>query len=166
QVALSRRRFLSYAKRPERFLVAGKSATPASDGPIHSFVRSHSELRLQVAFTLKPLRAEATTLYLLGHDHFGLRRFRTTLPGRSTRLDLIDCGTGDIACVGQYCGDAFRAEISLPMNHFVSSRSVFMKLDRRVWFFDEAGWLQIDALAAASLRPPAPARVTRELAVA
>jgi LmbE family N-acetylglucosaminyl deacetylase len=166
QVALSRRRFLSYAKRPERFVVAGENAGPMGDGPIHFFRRSRGELRLQVAFTLKPLRAEATTLYLLGHDSSGqLRRLRTTLPGRSARLNLIDCGSGAIASVGRYEGDAFRAEISLPMSGFTSSRPVFVKLDRRVWFFDEAGWLEIDPLATRQPSLPA-AHPLRELAVA
>ena len=122
---------------------------------------------MQVAFTLKPLRAEETSLYLVGHDAFGgLRRLRTTLPGRSTKLDLIDCGRGDIAGIGHYDGDAFRAEISLPMNGFATDAPVYAKLDRRVWFFDEAGWLEIGAtIPHATSRRPQPAAL-RELAVA
>ena len=49
---------------------------------------------------------------------------------------------------------------------FAASRAVFVKLDRRVWFFDEAGWIEIG--------PPIPQIAaqrrheiaTRELAVA
>jgi LmbE family N-acetylglucosaminyl deacetylase len=167
QVALSRRRFLSYARRPERFVVGETRTSPACDGPILSLQRDRHALRLRVVFTLKPLRAEETSLYLLGHDLSGrLRRLRTTLPGRRARLDLIDFANGDIAGIGRYEGDAFRAEILLPMNGFASGRSVFVKLDRRVWFFDEAGWLEI----ASALRPqPAQrplATPVRELAVA
>lgn len=167
QVALSRRRFLSYAKRPERFFVGAEKMARACDGPIRSFLRDRAELRLHAAFTLKPLRAEGTSLYLLGHDASGgLRRLRTTLPGRSTRIDLIDCATGAIASVGRYHGDAFSAEIFLPLHGFAPGRSVFVKLDRRVWFFDEAGWTEI----AASQRPVAvPAHLAgtaRELAFA
>jgi len=155
QVALSRRRFLGYAKRPERF-VFGNGNLALGDGPIRSFRHDGSELCLQVAFALKPLRAEETSLYLVGEDAFGgLRRLRTTLPGRSTSIDLIDCATGAIAGVGRYQGDPFHAEIFLPMNSFASDRSVYLKLDRRVWFFDEAGWLEIGAAipTAAGLRP-------------
>ncbi|MGH8165279.1 MAG: PIG-L deacetylase family protein, partial [Rhodanobacteraceae bacterium] len=167
QVALSRRRFLAYAKRPERFVSAKNQFASASDGPIRFFTRGRDAVRLQVAFTLKPLRAEETSLYLVGHDAFGgLRRLRTTLPGRSTKLDLIDCARGDIAGIGHYHGDAFRAEISLPMNGFAIDAPVYVKLDRRVWFFDEAGWLEIGAAVprAKSRRPEPVAR--RELAVA
>ncbi len=155
QVALSRRRFLAYAKRPERFVIGDRKTIRACDGPIHSFLRDRGELRLHVAFALKPLRAEGATLYLLGHDANGdLRRLRTTLPGRSSKIDLIDCATGEIACIGRYQGDAFSAEIFLPLIGFATSRAVFVKLDRRVWFFDEAGWIEI----ASPFSPATPAR--------
>jgi LmbE family N-acetylglucosaminyl deacetylase len=167
QVALSRRRFLAYAKRPERFVIGDGKTMRACDGPVRSFLRDRGELRLNVAFTLKPLRAEGTSLYLLGHDAFGgLRRLRTTLPGRSCKIDLIDCATGAIVCVGRYQGDAFSAEILLPLYGFAAGRAIFVKLDRRVWFFDEAGWIEIapsNPQVAAS-RPQEIA--TRELAVA
>ncbi len=167
QVALSRRRFLAYAKRPERFVIGDRKNIRACDGPIHSFLRDRGELRLHVAFTLKPLRAEGASLYLLGHDPNGaLRRLRTTLPGRSTRIDLIDCATGEIACVGRYQGDAFSAEIFLPLHGFAASRAVFVKLDRRVWFFDEAGWIEVAPLVSQAPALRSPVAAPRELAVA
>ncbi len=167
QVALSRRRFLAYAKRPERFVIGHPKSIRACDGPIHSFLRDRGELRLHVAFTLKPLRAEGASLYLLGHDDKGgFRRLRTTLPGRSTKIDLIDCATGAIACVGRYQGDAFGAEILLPLHGFAASRSVFVKLDRRVWFFDEAGWIEIASPFPQSTAARPAAVAPRELALA
>jgi LmbE family N-acetylglucosaminyl deacetylase len=167
QVALSRRRFLAYSKRPERFVVGDGKAIRLCDGPVRSFLRDRGELRLHVAFTLKPLRAEGTPLYLLGHDAFGnLRRLRTTLPGRDSKIDLIDCATGAIACVGRYQGDAFSAEILLPTHGFAASRAVFVKLDRRVWFFDEAGWIEIAPPIPQTAGPGRPEIAPRELAVA
>lgn len=163
QIALSRRRFLSYAVRPERFVFNQPRDLATNDGPIRSVVRGRDALRLQVAFALKPLREEETSLYLIGQDPFGeFRQLRAQLPGRTDRLDLIDCTTGAIAGVGRYHGDAFRAEISLPAQGFALDRSLHLKLDRRVWFFDEAGWLEIGPLfpRAALLSWP------RELAVA
>jgi LmbE family N-acetylglucosaminyl deacetylase len=167
QVALSRRRFLSYAKRPESFLRGDERMIPAGDGPIRAFTRDRAALRLHVAFALKPLRAEDTPLYLLGRDLVGrLRRLRATLPGRSARIDLIDCATGAIASVGRYFGDAFRAEILLPTHGFAFSRSLFVKLDRRVWFFDEAGWLEVGAIIPQMAMQRPPAIGTRALAAA
>jgi LmbE family N-acetylglucosaminyl deacetylase len=165
QVALSRRRFLAYAQRPERFVVDENLRAPSCDGPVEAFERSRDHVRLQVAFTIKPLREE-TSLFLIGHDTFGaVRRLRATLPGRSARLDLIDCETGAIAGVGRYRGDAFRAEIVLPTHDFTLHKALHLKLDRRVWFFDEAGWLEIGALLPETAVRRRPA-LTAQLAVA
>lgn len=167
QVALSRRRFLSYASRLERFVLGNGKVISSCDGPITAFTRDRETLRLHVAFTLKPLRAEETSLYLLGHDTAGrLRRLRTTLPGRSVKIDLIDGATGEIWSVGRYQGDAFRAEIVLPLRGFATHRPVFVKLDRRVWFFDEAGWLEIGAASPKTTVHRVPATTTETLAVA
>ncbi len=167
QVSFSRRRFLAYAKRPERFVLGDRKPARACDGPIRSFLRDRAELRLHVAFTLKPLRTEGATLYLLGHDLNGaIRRLKVTPPGRSARMELIDCGSGEIASIGRYQGDAFSAEIMLPMLGFAADRPVFVKLDRRVWFFDEAGWIEIPAPLPKVSTPRSPRNATRELAVA
>lgn len=164
QVAFSRRRFLAYARRPERFVVGHGEGTRACDGPIRSFLRDRVELRLHVAFTIKPLQGEGIPLYLLGHDLFGgLRRLRVALPGHSTRINLIDCATGEIVSVGRYQGDAYSAQILLPLHGFAANRPIFAKLDRRVWFFDEAGWIEI---APSVVPQPVRAAVRRELAVA
>ncbi len=167
QVAWSRRRFLAYAKRPERFVVDGKKGGATGHGPILSWARSRDQVRLEVAFALKPLRAEETSLHLVGQDpSSGFRSLRATLPGRTARLDLIDLATGEIAGIGRYQGDAFRAEIFLPVHTFASHRSLHLKLNRRIWFFDEAGWLEIEPLRPARLPAWANPIPSRELAVA
>ena len=155
-LSLSRRRFLAYAKRPEHFVCRDEDVS-LGEGPIRSFTCTCSELRFQVAFALKALNPRETSLYLVGHNALGgFHALRATLPGRSTKLDLIDCTNGTIAGVGRYEGDAFRAEVSLPMNGFALDRSVYLKLERRVWFFDEAGWLEIGAEFGRRLHPANP----------
>jgi LmbE family N-acetylglucosaminyl deacetylase len=148
QVALSRRRFLAYARRPERFVVGDEGKASLFDGPIRALDRSRRELRLGVSFPLKSFRAETASLYLVGRDLAGaVRRFRATLPGRTGRISLIDCANGEVAAIGSYRGDAFRAEISVPLTGLATSQPLYLKLDRRVWFFDEAGWVEVPALA-------------------
>ncbi len=162
QVALSRRRFLGYANRPERFAIGNRPTMQGGEGPIRTYLRAPRELRLEVAFTPKPLRGQGATLHLLGQDAFGrLRRLRTSLPGRSSKIDLIDGATGRVASIGRYEGDGFNAEILLPFLGFDTRRPIFAKLDRRVWFFDEAGWMEIAPLTVETSVAPA-----RELAVA
>ncbi len=168
QLAFSRRRFLAYAQRPERFLLAEKNAhLAAGDGPVQVCARDRQELRLEIAPARKSFRPLETSLYLLGYDHSGaLRRFCAPLPTGRQQLDLIDCDTGVLAGEGIYQSDAQRAQITLPLDHFVPSESLFLKLDRRGWFFDEAGWLEVGAhlpRAAATWSRP---REARELAVA
>ena len=58
---------------------------------------------------------------------------------------MVDCAAREKSQFGRYEGDAFRAEIILPAGSFAAHRSLFVKLDRRVWFFDEAGWFEIPA---------------------
>ena len=167
QVAFSRRRFFAYAQRPERFVVDVRPGNGTGHGPILSWERTADQIHLQVAFALKPLRAEETSLYLVGQDETGvLRSSRATLPGRSSRLDLIDQATGEIAGVGRYRGDAFRAQISLATHSFASHRALYLKLNRRIWFFDEAGWLALDPLSPAPLPVWTRVAAPRELAVA
>src|SRR5258705_414655 len=60
QVALSRRRFFAYANRPETFALAQRHAPIVFDGPIRSARRVGDALHMEVAFTMKPLRAEET----------------------------------------------------------------------------------------------------------
>jgi len=67
------------------------------------------------------------------------------LPVRSCRIELRDaatqCRTGS-AC---YRGNAFAGELTIPIDIFSSDPALFVKLERRTWFFDEAGWLEIPA---------------------
>jgi hypothetical protein len=96
---------------------------------------------------MKPLRAEETALYLLGHNSTGnnIICFSATLPGRPSDIAMVECAAREKPQFGRYEGDAFRAEITLPAGSFAAHRSLFVKLDRRVWFFDEAGWFEIPA---------------------
>ena len=98
---------------PERFVIGEERTSPSGGGAIRSFQRDRHDLRLQVAFTLKPLRAEETSLYLLGHDPFGRLRgvCAQLFPAAPRRIDLIDVATGGYRGGGRYEGDAFRAEI-------------------------------------------------------
>jgi LmbE family N-acetylglucosaminyl deacetylase len=147
QVALSRRRFFAYANRPETFALAQRNAPIVFDGPIRSARRVGDALHIEVAFAMKPLRAEETALHLLGHDSTGnnIICFCATLPGRPSDIAMVDCAAREKSQFGRFKGDAFRAEIILPAGSFAAHRSLFIKLDRRVWFFDEAGWFEIPA---------------------
>ena len=45
--------------------------------------------------------------------------------------------------MAQYRGNAFIGQLTIPLSIFSSAHAIFVKLERRSWFFDEAGWLDV-----------------------
>jgi hypothetical protein len=56
---------------------------------------------------------------------------------------MLDSASLDCAARAQYCGNAFAGQLSVPLSVFSPARGIFIKLERRSWFFDEAGWLEV-----------------------
>lgn len=143
QVKFSRRRFLAYAKRAEIFLRDDFRST-FSGTPMRSIRRNGGTLHFQVRFALKPLRAEETTLYLIGHDRTGaVVSFCLQLPARNARFQVTDLKTRHRIAIATYRGNAFHGTVALPITRFAEDRPIYLKLNRRSYFFDEAGWLEI-----------------------
>ena len=67
---------------------------------------------------------------------------RTPVPIHPSAVELVDCSTCEPIRVGQYDGDAFEGEFAIPLEVFSPAHAIFVKLERRSWFFDEAGWLE------------------------
>ena len=151
QLKLSRRRFLAYATRPETFLKIESSEATVGDGPIRWISRESHTLRLKVLLSAKPLRLTSATLFVLGHDLTGrIRCVHTPVPVHPSGVELVDCSTREPIHVAQYHGDAFAGEFAIPVEVFSLVHAVFVKLERRSWFFDEAGWLEARPVTAGS----------------
>ena len=56
---------------------------------------------------------------------------------------MVDSVSLDGVAEAQYCGNAFAGQLTIPASIFSSASSIFVKLERRSWFFDEAGWVEI-----------------------
>ena len=87
QIKLSRRRFLRYATRPERFLRVERESDVWRDGAVHSVSRTHDNLNVNLRFAVEPFRMRRSKLFILGRD--SLRRKRACqirLPGCSAIL--------------------------------------------------------------------------------
>jgi hypothetical protein len=69
------------------------------------------------------------------------------VPARSSRVEMLDSASLAYVAGAQYCGNAFTAQLTIPRSIFSSARAIFIKLERRSWFFDEAGWLEIPPAA-------------------
>ena len=144
QMKLSRRRFLRYATRPERFLRVERESAVWRDGAVHSVSRTRDNLNVDLRFTVEPLRMQRSKLFILGRDSLGrTRACQIRLPSRSADLEVLDCATNRSIGIARYRGHPFAGEFTLPLHLFSPIHDLFIKVDRRSWFFDEAGWIEI-----------------------
>ena len=144
QIRLSRRRFLRYATRPERFLRVESESAVWCDGAVHSVSRTHDNLNVDFRFTVDPFRMQRSRFFVLGRDSLGrIRACQIRLPGCSTDVEMLDCATNHSIGIARYRGHPFAGEFALPLHLFSPIHDLFIKVDRRSWFFDEAGWIEI-----------------------
>jgi LmbE family N-acetylglucosaminyl deacetylase len=146
QLKLSRKRFLAYATRPERLLKLAGSDEISGDASIRSVSRKRNALHLKLRLSTKAMGTAQPALFVLGHDQAGaLRCLEMQLPVRSSRVEAFDCVTDHPLCTARYRGHAFAGELAVPIDIFSPTDPVFVKLERRSWFFDEAGWMEVPA---------------------
>jgi LmbE family N-acetylglucosaminyl deacetylase len=147
QMKLSRRRFLRYARRPERFFRVERESAVWCDGGVHSVSRTRDNLNVDLRFTADPFRTQRSKFFILGRD--SLRRKRACqirLPGCSADLEMLDCATNQSIGIARYRGHPFAGEFTLPLHLFSPIHDLFIKVDRRPRFFDEAGWIEIPSV--------------------
>ena len=167
QTRLSRRRFLEYAARRERLLELCARETTDADGAISSISRRVDSLRIKLQLSPKAIRRAEPALFVLGRDKAGaLRCLRTQLPVRSSRVEMFDCVTLGRFATARYRGNAFAGELTIPLGIFSPADALFVKLERRSWFFDEAGWLEVPAVAALERIASRPGDILEERSLA
>ena len=151
QIKLSRRRFLRYARRPERFFRVERESAVWCDGGVHSVSRTRDNLNLNFRFTADRFRMQRSKFFILGRDSLGRKRAcQIRLPGCSADLEMLDCATNHSIGVARYRGHRFGGEFTLPLHLFSPIHDLFIKVDRRSWFFDEAGWIEIPSVPSLS----------------
>jgi len=114
------------------------------DGSIHSISRQSHMLRLKLRLSVKPMRAAEASLFILGSDT-AIFCVKMQLPVRPSRVQMFDCVTERDLDAAEYRGNTFAGELAIPIKIFSPAHALFVKLERRSWFFDEAGWLEIPA---------------------
>ena len=144
QLKLSRKRFLGYAVRPERLVKLGARDKTIADGLITSAFRLPHSLRVELRLSPKAMRTSEPALFVFGRDKAGaLRCVTMRVPARSSGVEMLDSASRDDIAEAQYCGNAFAGQLTIPLCIFSSASNIFVKLERRSWFFDEAGWVKI-----------------------
>lgn len=115
-----------------------------TDGSIDSICRQGQLLRVKLRLSRGALHTREPALFILGHDKSAvLRCARMQIPVRSSRPELLDCSSLERVAIARYHGGAFAGELAIPVDMFSPAHALFVKLQRRSWFFDEAGWLEV-----------------------
>jgi len=147
QIKLSKRRFLRYATRSERFLCVERESAVWRDGAIHSVSRTRHNLNVDLRFTVEPLRMQRSKFFILGRDSLARKRAcQMRIPSCSGDFEMLDCATNRSVGIARYRGHPFAGEVTLPLHPFSPVHDLFIKVDRRSWFFDEAGWIEIPSV--------------------
>jgi LmbE family N-acetylglucosaminyl deacetylase len=147
QIKLSRRRFLRYAVRPERFLRVERESAGRRDGAVYFVSRTRDNLDVNLRFSVDLLRMQRNKFFILGRDSRGqTRACQIRLPGCSADVEMLDCATNHSIGIAHYRGHPFAGEFTLPLHLFSPVDDLFIKVDRRSWFFDEAGWIEIPSV--------------------
>ena len=143
QLKLSRKRFLAYAGRQEHLVKLGARDETIADGSIISAFRLPHSLRVELRLCPKAMRMAEPALFVLGRSEAGALRCATMrVPARSSSIEMLDSASLDDLSQAEYCGNAFAGQLTVPVSIFSSASAIFVKLERRSWFFDEAGWLE------------------------
>jgi LmbE family N-acetylglucosaminyl deacetylase len=147
QIKLSRRRFLRYATRPERFLRVERESAVGRDGAVHFVSRTRDNLNIDLRFSADPFRMQRNKFFILGRDLLGqTRACQIRLPSCSADLEMLDCARNHSIGIAHYRGHPFAGKFTLPLHLFSPLHDLFIKVDRRSWFFDEAGWIEIPSV--------------------
>jgi LmbE family N-acetylglucosaminyl deacetylase len=165
QLKLSRKRFLAYAGRPERLVRLGARDETIADGSIAAVFRLRRSLRVALRLSPKAMRVSEPALFVLGRGEAGaLRCVTMRVPARSSRVEILDSASLDDVAAARYYGNAFAGQLTIPLSIFSSVSAIFVKLERRSWFFDEAGWLEISPAKSRPIPKPQRDEVEPDLA--
>jgi LmbE family N-acetylglucosaminyl deacetylase len=137
QMALSRRRFLAYARSTEQFF---PTDAPPADHPIREASIEGGALCISV----KSGKFGAGRLLLAFESLVeGSMRWSVALQNRPGRARIHDAITGAPRRSGTIRTGRGRLEIRIPLAPVMPVARIFAKYDRRLAFYDFAGWREI-----------------------
>ncbi len=134
QMALSRRRFLAFAKRAESFLVPTSPQTVDDSHPVFSAEIKESFLCLKLRHLSSP-----ATLFIAAGTGEGVLRQSVSLSS-GTAPAVCEYVSGEIRGHGRIDRGRDYDELHLPSELYASRQSLFVKVVTRGGFFDRSGW--------------------------
>jgi len=144
QLTVHRRKFLSFADRPEIFH-PGESAS-SRDGlhPVRSVRLGPDTLRLEVELHPRLGAFGRPTLHLATGAPGERRSLRFDLRWRRGRTEVRDFITDETTGGAALRGGRRGGIVEVPLLALPRSRRFYLKLERRFGFFDEGGWLEVE----------------------
>jgi LmbE family N-acetylglucosaminyl deacetylase len=162
QLALSRRRFLSFASAAEERYVPAWAGTGEASAPIGG---GRIEGRaLWLAFEGRGASPAGRTLLVAAEGGGGRgARLALRIPSRSGAIEVSDLRTGGVAGEARYYGGRRGGDLVLPLGEVLDPDRVFVKVGGGLSFLDQAGWREVPApprrgslsIQPGSSRPPA-----------
>ncbi|MEO5802404.1 MAG: PIG-L family deacetylase [Verrucomicrobiota bacterium] len=145
QMKLSQRRFLAFAKETEHFAIRPQPKEQDENHPVKSALIVGKNLRLELARSSLPAGIFGKRiLHVIGSDSCGDRVQRSiVLPARSAVINIVDSVSGSIVAQAAFRKSRGKLELLIPLSVFSSVQKIFVKLENRWHFYDEAGWREI-----------------------
>ena len=144
QMALSRKRFASYATDQEIFYCAPVQEQTDHQHPITGAAFDRGALRIRLRLRgSRPKLAKGSLLLAIESVTEGSLRWILPLPGGSKCVPLQDVVTGGLVRMATVRVEGGRVEVAVPIANLQPLRQVFIKFQRRVFLKDEAGWRQM-----------------------
>ena len=147
QMALSRKRFSSYATEQEIFYTAPLQEQTDHRHPVVAATFDRGALRIQLRLrSPHPNLAKGSLMLALESVTEGSLRWVLPLPGSSRCVPLQDTVTDRLVRMATVRVTGRRVEVAVPIANLQPLQQVFVKFRRRVLLKDEAGWRQAPAV--------------------
>jgi LmbE family N-acetylglucosaminyl deacetylase len=141
---LTRKRFLSHAREIEEFHLPFAPEGRHSHHPVVDGEQSCGALRLRIKLPRPLLSFRGAVLHVALETLLeGSLRWSLQLPGRSAKARVIDARTGKPHRWATVRIQRRAAVVSIPIVPAQPVERLFIKFDRRPFFFDIAGWREI-----------------------
>lgn len=147
QMALSRKRFASYAQEHEVYFTAPLQQQTDEHHPVIrcTFERGALRIKLRMRTSHRNL-APGRLLFAIESVTAGSLRWVLPMPGSSRCAALQDAVTGGVVRMATVRITGQHAEIAVPIASLQPLGHVFLKYQRRVFLKDEAGWRHLPAV--------------------
>ena len=149
QLVLRSSWLLSFATREERFYLA-ESPTGTAEHPVGGALRTGESVSIPLASHTRLRAFGARTLCLVAQPPSGAVRLAVDVPARGGAVPVRDLCSCAVAAEATFRGAGGTGDLVVPAALIPPGVRLLAKVERRVGFFDEAGWKELPGASAGS----------------